>query len=209
MTAPIASASSIDSMTSPYEDSLFFIHPSYSGPSPEEDGPHLQRTSCCYLLPDGLLLGLLGLLVLGLLLLGLLLLGLLVLGLLVLGDVDDAPDEGEVPPAPAPLVTPSSFRHFSRSAPTMPRHLLLEVPPGLALLPDGLDELVPGLEGLVPCASDTPESAKSAAAVAAQISFKVASFTCCWGNCWCPCRCCSARCCCCPRSSAKSCCLTC
>jgi len=106
------------------------------------------------------------------------------------------PDEDEVPPALEPVVMPSSFRHLSRSEPTMPRHLLLEVPE-LPLLPDtpeelvpGPEELVPGLEGLpvapallpvppyvepVPCASDTPESAKSAAAVAAQMSFKVAS----------------------------------
>ena len=34
----------------------------------------------------------------------------------------------EVPPALEPLVIPSSFRHFSRSEPTMPRHLLLVLP---------------------------------------------------------------------------------
>jgi hypothetical protein len=67
----------------------------------------------------------------------------------------DAPLPEEVPPAalePLPVVMPSSFRHFSRSVPIMPRHLL-EVPlleelvldepllgevpgEGLALLPD-------------------------------------------------------------------------
>lgn len=98
--------------------------------------------------------------------------------------------------APLPEVMPSSFRHFSRSAPIMPRHLLLdelvpeepapgegvalEVPAAplpvapvlllpvapVALLPDAPDEPVP-------CASDTPDSAKSAAAVAAVRSFSV------------------------------------
>jgi len=124
-------------------------------------------------------------------------------------------DEDEVPPALEPVVMPSSFRHFSRSEPIMLRHLLLELE--APLLPDTPEELVPGVDGLgvapallpvppyvdpVPCASDTPESAKSAAAVAAQMSFKVASFTCwcpfrsCWSRCrsWsCPCRCCSGR----------------
>jgi hypothetical protein len=42
---------------------------------------------------------------------------------------------GEVPPAldPLPVVMPSSFRHFSRSAPTLLKHLLLALPE--ALLP--------------------------------------------------------------------------
>jgi hypothetical protein len=67
--------------------------------------------------------------------------------------VEVVPDEDEVPPALEPVVMPSSFRHFSRSEPTMPRHLLLEVPvaaPELPLLPDTPDELVPGPEELVP-----------------------------------------------------------
>ena len=93
------------------------------------------------------------------------------------GVVGVAPDEDEVPPAlPLPVVMPSSFRHFSRSAAIMPRHLLLdelEAP----LLPDTPGELVPGVAELpvvpallpvppyvepVPCAIDTPEIAKSA-----------------------------------------------
>ena len=112
----------------------------------------------------------------------------LVLLPLVPGVVDEVPDEDEVPPALGPVVMPSSFRHLSRSAPIMPRHLLLELE--APLLPDTPEELVPGVVELpvapallpvppdvepVPCASDTPESAKSAAAVAAQMSFKVAS----------------------------------
>ena len=141
--------------------------------------------------------------------------------------LDEVPEDDEVPPALEPVVMPSSFRHFSRSEPIMPRHLLLEL--GAPLLPDTPEEPVPGVDELpvapallpvppyvepVPCASDTPESAKSAAAVAAQMSFKMASFTCCcpfrscWSRCrsWsCPCRCCSARWSCCPTSSATSC----
>jgi hypothetical protein len=113
----------------------------------------------------------------------------LVPGVAVVPDEDEVPpDEDDVPPALEPVVMPSSFRHFSRSEPVMPRHLLLELE--APLLPDTLEELVPGVEELpvapallpvppyvdpVPCASDTPESAKSAAAVAAQMSFKVAS----------------------------------
>src|SRR6185436_18859304 len=98
-----------------------------------------------------------------------------------------------VPPAlePLPLVMPSSFRHFSRSEPVMPRHLLLVLPEaaplvlgelalGEALLGElVLGELVLG-EPLAPaellpdapeepgvCASETLDRAKSAAAVAA------------------------------------------
>jgi hypothetical protein len=41
-----------------------------------------------------------------------------------------------LPLEPLPVVMPSSFRHFSRSAPCMPRHLLLD-----ELAPE---ELVPG-----------------------------------------------------------------
>jgi hypothetical protein len=141
-----------------------------------------------------------------------------------------------LPPEEEPLVMPSSFRHFSRSVPTMPRHLLL-VPPAalpvlplepvllpaapedeppealsdeplpdalgvellllpdalgveLLLLPDALGVellLLPealGVELLLPdalgvelepelCASVTLDSAKSAAAVAALMSFRV------------------------------------
>ena len=60
---------------------------------------------------------------------------------------DEAPPalEPDVPPAlePLPVVMPSSFRHFSRSLPTMPRHLLLLELPEAALLPL-LGELVLG-----------------------------------------------------------------
>jgi hypothetical protein len=47
-------------------------------------------------------------------------------------DDDAPPEDDDAPPALEPLlglpvVMPSSFRHFSRSLPTMPRHLLLEV----------------------------------------------------------------------------------
>src|SRR6185436_11638801 len=111
-----------------------------------------------------------------------------------------------VPPAlePLPLVMPSSFRHFSRSEPVMPRHLLLVLPEaaplvlgelalGEALLGElvlgelVLGELVLG-EPLAPaellpdapeepgvCASETLDRAKSAAAVAALMSFSVIS----------------------------------
>ena len=61
--------------------------------------------------------------------------------------VVEVPDEDEVPPAfEPPVVMPSSFRHFSRSAPIIARHLLLvlEAP----LLPDTPEELVPGVEEL-------------------------------------------------------------
>jgi hypothetical protein len=160
----------------------------------------------------------------------------------LLGDVEllpDVPPALELPVAPLdePLVMPSSFRHFSRSAPTMPRHLLLVPPAALPvlplapvlLLPDApedeppealSDELLPealgvelllpealgvelllpealgvellllpdalGVELLLPdalgvelvpelCASVTLDSAKSAAAVAALMSFRVIS----------------------------------
>jgi hypothetical protein len=62
---------------------------------------------------------------------------------------EEAPVPEDVPPAalePLPVVMPSSFRHFSRSAPTMLRHLLLVLPEAplgelvpaapVALLPD-------------------------------------------------------------------------
>jgi hypothetical protein len=131
-----------------------------------------------------------------------------------------------VPPAlePLPVVMPSSFRHFSRSVPTMPRHLLLVLPEApLELLPVALgevllgevllgelllgvlllpvaplellpvaplsEELLPVAPALLPvlpppmppddepvlCASVTLESARSAAAVAALMSFNVMS----------------------------------
>jgi hypothetical protein len=128
----------------------------------------------------------------------------------LLGDVELLPDVPPVlelpvaplllPPDEEPLVMPSSFRHFSRSAPTMPRHLLLVPPAALpvlplapvlllpdapedeppeALLPEalGVELLLPDALGveLVPllCANDTLDSAKSAAAVAALMSFRV------------------------------------
>jgi hypothetical protein len=162
-----------------------------------------------------------------------------------------------VPPAlePLPLVMPSSFRHFSRSVPTMPRHLLLVLPEApLELLPVALgelllgelllgelllgelllpvapvellpdapaelpellsDEVLPVAPALLPvlpppmlpdeepvlCANDTLDSAKSAAAVAALMSFNVMSvFLICWVWGWR--RCCRSPCrirCCCP-----------
>jgi hypothetical protein len=58
----------------------------------------------------------------------------------------EVPDEDEVPPALEPVVMPSSLRHFSRSEPIMPRHLLLELE--VPLLPDTPEELVPGVDGL-------------------------------------------------------------
>ena len=143
----------------------------------------------------------------------------------LLGDVGllpDVPPALELPVAPLllpvvePLVMPSSFRHFSRSAPTMPRHLLLVPPAALPVLPGAPgedaplealpEELLPealgvddeellGVELLEPealgvellllpdalgvelvpllCAKDTLDSAKSAAAVAAVMSFRV------------------------------------
>ena len=95
-----------------------------------------------------------------------------------------------------PLVMPSSFRHFSRSAPVMPRHLALvlpeapllpDTPPDALLpaepLPEVPEELLPAAPALLPapppdvepelCASETLDSAKSAAAVAALMSFNV------------------------------------
>src|SRR5262249_41750435 len=156
------------------------------------DGPHLRRTSCCYLLPgvDGCAPDWVPVLpapcpeptppVPG----TAPELPMLVLLPLDPGVVDVVPGEDEVPPAlPLPVVMPSSFRHFSRSAAIMPRHLLLGL--DAPLLPDTPGEPVPGVVELpvvpallpvppyvdpVPCASDTPESAKSAAAVAAQMS---------------------------------------
>jgi hypothetical protein len=59
-----------------------------------------------------------------------------------------------------PLVTPSSFRHFSRSAPTMPRHLLLVLPEEL-LLPDALGVellLLLGVELLPEDPEEPPEA---------------------------------------------------
>ena len=61
--------------------------------------------------------------------------------------LEPVPEDDDAPPALEPLlglpvVMPSSFRHFSRSLPTMPRHLLLVLPEA-ALLPV-LGELVLG-----------------------------------------------------------------
>jgi hypothetical protein len=63
----------------------------------------------------------------------------------------------EVPPAalePLPVVMPSSFRHFSRSAPIMPRHLLLDelVPDELAPGEGVAGEVVPAAPVLLPAA---------------------------------------------------------
>ena len=110
----------------------------------------------------------------------------------------DEPGELVLPAlAPLGLVMPSSFRHFSRSAPSMPRHLLLVAPvlvPLELVLPAPVPELLvpllgelalgrplgeplalPVLPGAEPelCARVAPDSAKSAAAVAALMSFKV------------------------------------
>ena len=73
----------------------------------------------------------------------------------LLGDVvllPDVPPALEPPVAPLllpvePLVMPSSFRHFSRSAPTMPRHLLLVPPAALPVLPLP-EELLPEALGV-------------------------------------------------------------
>jgi hypothetical protein len=59
--------------------------------------------------------------------------------------LEPVPEDDDAPPALEPLlelpvVMPSSFRHFSRSLPTMPRHLLLE----LLLDASPLGELVLG-----------------------------------------------------------------
>jgi hypothetical protein len=54
--------------------------------------------------------------------------------------LEPVPEDDDVPPALEPLllglpvVMPSSFRHFSRSLPTMPRHLLLELVLGALVL---------------------------------------------------------------------------
>jgi hypothetical protein len=57
---------------------------------------------------------------------------------------DDAPPALE-PLLGLPVVMPSSFRHFSRSLPTMPRHLLLELLLDASLLGElVLGELVLG-----------------------------------------------------------------
>lgn len=111
----------------------------------------------------------------------------------------DVPGELVLPAlAPDGLVMPSSFRHFSRSAPSNPRHFALVAPvlvPLELVLPEPvpeapapvlgefalgrllLEELLalPVLPGEEPelCASVAPDSAKSAAAVAALMSFKV------------------------------------
>jgi hypothetical protein len=50
---------------------------------------------------------------------------------------DDAPPALE-PLLGLPVVMPSSFRHFSRSLPTMPRHLLLELVLGELVLGEPL-----------------------------------------------------------------------
>lgn len=110
------------------------------------------------------------------------------LGAVGVDDVDGIGVLGELvlPALAPPVVMPSSFRHFSRSAPSMPRHLLLALPDALLLpvlgefaLGKPLDELP--LEGLPYeepeepelCAKAAPDSAKSATAVAALMSFKV------------------------------------
>jgi len=73
-----------------------------------------------------------------------------------------------VPPPAAPDFSFSSFRHFSRSSPTMGAHLA-----GMAA---GSGEgFAPGADGLV-CASETLAIAKSAAAVAVLTSFNIVSF---------------------------------
>lgn len=95
--------------------------------------------------------------------------------------------ESDVPPDEAlpPVVIFSSRRHLSRSAPSMPRHLLL----GLVLAPlDALPAVLPvALESLLPpleaptldpvepvlCAKEALASAKSAAAVAVLMSFNI------------------------------------
>jgi hypothetical protein len=78
---------------------------------------------------------------------------------------EDAPPAAGPLLEPLPVVMPSSFRHFSRSDPVMPRHLLLVLPvlgeaalgelvplpvPPLALLPDAPEELLPVAPALVP-----------------------------------------------------------
>ena len=111
----------------------------------------------------------------------------------------DVPGEVVLPAlAPAGLVMPSSFRHFSRSAPSLPRHFALVAPvlvPLELVLPEPVPEApapvlgefalgrllveapfeLPAPPGEEPelCASPAPDSAKSAAAVAALMSFKV------------------------------------
>jgi hypothetical protein len=71
--------------------------------------------------------------------------------------LEPVPEDDDVPPALEPLlglpvVMPSSFRHFSRSLPTMPRHLLelvLDAPLlgelvlGEAVLGEALGALLP------------------------------------------------------------------
>jgi hypothetical protein len=123
----------------------------------------------------------------------------------------EAPGVEVVPPVVAPplalpvvpVVMPSSLRHFSRSAPSMPRHLLLEAPlapdeeappdaeappeaevPPEALLPVSLlvlpvapalapVELLSPTEEPVLCASETLAIAKRAAAVAVPTNFNI------------------------------------
>jgi hypothetical protein len=64
--------------------------------------------------------------------------------------LEPVPEDDDAPPALEPLlelpvVMPSSFRHFSRSLPTMPRHLLLELLLDASLLGElVLGELVLG-----------------------------------------------------------------
>jgi hypothetical protein len=124
-------------------------------------------------------------------------------GVLLPGVEGVLPGVDVVPPVVAPplalpvvpLVMPSSLRHFSRSAPSMPRHLLLEVPlapdeetppdaeaPPEVLLPVSLlvlpvapalvEPAAPAGEPVL-CASETLAMAKSAAAVAVPTNFNI------------------------------------
>jgi hypothetical protein len=68
--------------------------------------------------------------------------------------LEPVPEDDDAPPVlepllGLPLVMPSSFRHFSRSLPTIPRHLVLEVVLDEPLLGElGLGELLLGKLGL-------------------------------------------------------------
>jgi hypothetical protein len=82
--------------------------------------------------------------------------------------LEPVPEDDDVPPALEPLlglpvVMPSSFRHFSRSLPTMPRHLLLvldapllgELVLGEVVLGEALGSLLP-VEPVVALFPDAP-----------------------------------------------------